>query len=740
LFQVRGENHFSFHFNFFVFSFLFLFIDSTLYNTGENLLHLTHALGDQSILSQYNVQSSDEKAVFYDLFFFKLIVYTGWTVFSIHSLIVLLGISTIVFIMKQSNGRITWKTLSWGIRDELLTQGIIILSAVVYGVMAHYFFPMRWYNGGMGIAILEFFPIILLVTFVHRAYFILHRGMTYTNPILRQLSCLSLWTIISVISIGLGVMSGFIVCLWVFFLSIASLVYWYLKKLAIQQYSVQLRKESDSQTENNKNTDKEKDLDICSSELFSLIGFDQNNNNSFTSYLFTPEFWYLLILSPKLLLTHRYYDATMTMLIPLFGKTGSTASSDILIAATITGFIAPASGALLANDLKTKLSKSFVVKFSTIVFLIWRYVMMTTPAYSSERPKRLWIQHVTREYRNVPEKERNDYFVPLSSSLVKSPSSPSSSAGKEVTTDYGLWVISFDSQGFHPIQSYIASYTEVQQQPKTNRAEPYQTVSCENSNGHCYSMFPWYFPVAEVLKDSYYLPTSHPPLIAENEKFQLFVSSHPMIPKKSEPTKTTSRMIEIILVGPSHMHLVLRDPLSSSSSSSSNGKLPLKDRIVRWYLDESLPSSVEMIEKTISVYRTNHQKKPVYSESRLLQLQSSLQETVSPIRWDNIYFFEIGSGLCPSHVCMKRVYLEVTGNEEIDVIGYGHYVEKAKIDEKRYQQKKKVKSGETVEKETRSQEEKKEKDPIDEFLNHLPDWSKGAEWTKFPSSLIVERI
>ena len=682
--------------------------------------------------------------MFYDLFFFKLLVYSGWTVFVVHSAVVLFGAWTIVFLMKQSNGRINGKVLWYGVRDELYAQGSIIGVALAYGGLAHLFFPMRWYDGGMRVAILEFFPFVLFITFVFRSYFIVQRGALYTNPILRQLSCLTMWTVIAALLTVSSIMSGFIAVLWVLFLSVACLVYWYLKKLSIQYYLVEQggkdKKQQGQGHLGEQEKEKEKELlDFCTSEFISLWN-PGSSSSPVLSYLFSAECWYLLILAPKLLLTHRYYDATMTMLIPLFGKTGAAAPADLAAVGVISFFIGTQSGPFLANELRTKLSKRFISLSSVSVIGLFFYVMLTTSAYSADRPKRLWIQHVTREYRNIPAKERAGYFTLLPSSSSTTHNEKHSQQDG-VAKDYGLWVIAFDSQGFHPIDSYILSYYQEHGQGQGQSHShgegksmhdyhnAYQKVQCDASNGQCYTQFPWYFPVAENLRDSYYLPTQQPPLLSEEESFQLLVSSHKLVGSgqgKKNKNKNT-RLIEIVLIGPSHMHLVLRN--------SPPSQVPLKDRLVRWYLNETLPSSLSSVTETLSRYSSaataatgagrGAGSKPVYSEKELAAMSSKLQESVSAMRWDQIFFFEVGSGLCPSGVCMKKVYVEVEGDQPIDVMGYGHYVERARIDGKRV---------------SSSQRQESSADPIDQFIEHLPDWSKGAEWTKFPSSLIVERI
>lgn len=711
--------------------------DATLYNTGVNLLHVTRTLADKKQLEKYayntNNAPEDENAVFFDLFFFKLILYSGSTVYYVHSLLILYGISVVYYLMRQSRGRITSSILFNGIRDELLVQGGITVIAALYGLFLTAFLPMRWYDGGMFIALVEFLPFTIFVTVWVRGW-MTDRSKAYSNPILRQLSILSFWIFSASVCLVLGIMSGFIPCLWIFFISTASLVYWFVKKAEVESYrsergggrsSNALKRDSKKDDEDDHDNNKGKkgstddDLDLC----FTNEGINwSSQSEGISSYLMSAEFWYLLILSPKILLTHRYYDATLTMLIPLFGKTGSAVPSDLAMAATIAFFVTSASAAVLANDLKTRLTKRSVYIGQGIVLLTLFYLLWNTSAYSDQRPKRLWIQHVHREYRNIPLSDRKHYTSLLSATT----SSPSSSKSHDVS-DYGLWVIAFDSQGFNPIQKYINQFLHLHHPQENNHegGKNFQKVSCDVSNGDCYMQFPWYFPVADALRDSYYLATNEPPQIPKDQQFHLYVSSHPL-------TTTKTRLIEIVLIGPSHIHLVLRNSPQSGKTTTKT----IKDRLVRWHLNESLPSTTEPIDEVIRQYEeanNRNKKKPVYTPNQLEGIIKRLEkESISPLRSENIFFFEIGFGLCPKHYCMKRLYVEVQGDDPIDVVTYGHYVEETRLQGKRVKKNESVEGG--------GEEDESVNDAIDSFVDVLPTWSKGAEWTKFPSYLVVERI
>ncbi|KAJ1426251.1 hypothetical protein B484DRAFT_480177, partial [Ochromonadaceae sp. CCMP2298] len=264
------------------------------------------------------------------------------------------------------------------------------------------------------------------------------------------------------------------------------------------------------------------------------------------SYLLSPEFFYSLSLIPMLFAWAQTCRYLYTILLPLLGKTGTVVPTDPIVGA-ITGLLAssPAS-IILAHELDRPVLTQrarracFIGMGVTLV-----YATLYMRPYSAAHPKRLWVQHVERDLSLVPD---------LSS--------------QQNVRDCGMWVSAFDQLG------------------------------------ECYMQFPWYFPVSEVLRESYYIAAECPKVGAARLSLKLHsvpvssgvhtgtgagtgavpdpVSSgpvsipHPLVPSmvnpKGEGLGSDLRLLEVTVRGPSHMHLVLRD-------GDGGG------RLLRWYID-----------------------------------------------------------------------------------------------------------------------------------------------------------
>ena len=79
-------------------------------------------------------------------------------------------------------------------------------------------------------------------------------------------------------------------------------------------------------------------------------------------------------------------------------------------------------------------------------------------------------------------------------------------------------------------------------------------------------------------------------------------------------------------------------------------------------------------------------------------------------RDDGTHYIQLIHGSCDNDICHRTISLLIKGKQIIKVAVYGHYIDLA---------------GETI---------------VHQFIERLPDWSKGAEWTNFPSELIYDEI
>ena len=83
------------------------------------------------------------------------------------------------------------------------------------------------------------------------------------------------------------------------------------------------------------------------------------------------------------------------------------------------------------------------------------------------------------------------------------------------------------------------------------------------SDGSCYLSFPYYYTIADVLRDSQYIPTDAPP-IPDRVRVSLSARSS-LAPATDKPDgdhkheHTQPRRVHVTLTGPDHMVVVTRD-------------------------------------------------------------------------------------------------------------------------------------------------------------------------------------
>ena len=183
-------------------------------------------------------------------------------------------------------------------------------------------------------------------------------------------------------------------------------------------------------------------------------------------------------------------------------------------------------------------------------------VALLRPPYSPDHPKRLWIQHILREFRD-----------PQDLSL--------SSAGV-VKRDSGIWITAFDFLRFSSLTNWAPSLDG----RHANRGDGHGGASgCDLIHGGCYLSFPYYFPIADVLTGTHYLPAPDPiagtaktePLSTRGGGVEDRVGSMgaaqfgdlPRVTVHSEQISwnvaTKKRRVRVTITGPDHMSLVLRD-------------------------------------------------------------------------------------------------------------------------------------------------------------------------------------
>mgnify|MGYP005993316621 CR=1 FL=1 len=720
-----------------------------------------------------HTDNADQYSVFFDFLGYILISYTGIYVTIIHTLITIVGI-VVVFLLSRTINNWSYMKLYYIIRAEIYCFFVPVLITSVYGLLVFLLAPMRWYEGGISIALLLYVPITILSILYIRG----NMSMTVLNtPYIRILAGLIFpWLIFLIIGIYFQLMSVYACCLWIISVTMSIIIYNFIK--------------------------------------LYIINYSTPPN----WYLYSAECIYILSYIPMLLQWAEISRLFLTMTIPLLGKSGTVVPTDPALGALIALLISAPASFIFAHEISRPIIYKSTLK-KCIIGIVVILVLCTVGLrpYSAQHPKRLWIQHIQRSFikryqystvginqntiggrvrlgigiadmvdtgsaesrvrlgigiadmvdtgsaesrvttasgiatidtfrdgdkyipgRTTPSTYNNNVYIPNSiiTNSINSfyPSTTAIAMGTETTTDCGLWILGFDEQGLAPLEKLGIT-----------RLDGRYSHTCNVWDGDCYLKFPWYFSVSEVLRNNYYIPTACPVGMKSAELLKIHLYNHilsqPVINNiqsmaTSDHALYHLRLVRISLQGPAHMHMILRDNA-------------LQQRIVRWYIPSTSTSAATSTATETTTYTTNTATTSTiphtYSSTEKLEQETDqliLYTTMSstgditsvttdrttiphtdtihtlymvpppPKRSEGLHYLSIGFGLC-SHIdgCQQDIYLLIKGYEPVQIAAYGHYT-----DEKH----------DTIE--------------ITELLKELPDWSRGAEWTKFPSLFIQDSV
>lgn len=647
-------------------------------NTGENILYLAKSLANSVEVPNFtHADDQDQLAVFFDFLGVIFISYSGANVTIVHSLVAIVCIS-VMLALSRNVSNMTAAKLQKMFFAEMYCFFAPVLAAVVYGLLVFLLCPMRWYEGGLLTAVALYVPPVLVAVLYVRGQ--ANSEGVLNSPYIRIISGLLFpWLTGLLVGIYFGVMSVYACCLWI----VSTL-------FAVAVFTV---------------------------VRFYTLRFSQPP----TRFLYSPEFFYVLAFLPMLFQWVQIARLFLTMTVPLLGKSGTTVPTDPAIAALIGILVSGPAPLLLAHELDRpvitkRTTKMCAVGMGTILLVATFYLQ----PYSAHRPKRLWIQHLHRTVHHYSEHDIAHGLNPL----ISSPGSVIGGVASSVSgviapvkakatlkEDCGVWISAFDEQGMTPLQSLGVSRLDGRHKASTQ---------CNVWNGDCYLQFPWYFSVSEVLRDSHYIPTACPSDILPAQQLKLLLSSTAVPPPAAAIAvgkhSADLRLVKISLHGPSHMHLILRD--------NSQGQ-----RIVKWCIAshaDSVPNSANMKslpDDAVHMRVTSDgatgdvisaQYVAAADATASADKNSAVLNLIAPpaARAEGVHYLSVGFGLCsPTTGCHQDVYLLVRGSAAVQVAAYGHYTD-----------------------------QKEDSAEIKELIKELPDWSVGAEWTKFPSLLIQNAV
>ena len=177
--------------------------------------------------------------------------------------------------------------------------------------------------------------------------------------------------------------------------------------------------------------------------------------------------------------------------VPLLGRVGSRVPLDAAVGALV-GILA---GLIRTLTPPWPRRPNKRVCFSVLAGLL--VAACAAPAFTAARPKRLALQHVSRDL--------------------------------EISRDSGLWVIPLDGSRLRGLGRALG------------RATP---VACDKARPSCYLEFPWFFPFADIVRGDVWLDAP-PPDLAGDKPASLALARN-------------GDEVDVSVEGPSHMHVVLR--------------------------------------------------------------------------------------------------------------------------------------------------------------------------------------
>lgn len=524
-------------------------LDSSILNTGENLLALVRGLSLND--DPPSPESLNAAFVFFGVLGLWYVSYAGWVVLAVHGSIALCGCFMILRLTKSAlPAKQTtigfWMSL---LKGEFYCICVTLMSGLVTALAAWLLCPMRFYDSGLVAVYAIYLPPVFASAFYVRGQI---RRSAHTSFDIRILSSLLFWTALLLLCMACSIGSGFLGAMWVMAIIVAYFARYYTLNMRTSPF-----------------------------QLNKVLG------------LYAYEFCFALAICMWWNLLH----TLLQIVLPLLGRVGTVVPGDFVVGAIVSLIVILPVGTLLADTVCHPPSMLDIRNFLFAMVPLLLIFAIATDSYSATRPKRMWIHHVQRDRTG---------------------------ADGSPHVDHGIFMTAMDGRGMYPFLPGLGS-SRVDVPPQLN--ENNRRVNyCSNSNGDCYFEFPWLYPVADAMRDSFYIPTQKPPAFPEKSKVVMTLSS------QAEALPGQYRYITILLTGPAKMNLIVRD--------NARG-----NRIVGWDINIDRPKSTP----------------PHYLPP-------------SPARPEGIYYIQVEFGLCPNDVCEGEVRLKVKGNSFIEVAAYGYYM------------------------------------------------------------------
>eukprot|EP00939_MAST-03C_sp_MAST-3C-sp1_P004220 g4220.t1 len=241
---------------------------------------------------------------------------------------------------------------------------------------------------------------------------------------------------------------------------------------------------------------------------------------------------------PPFLLGAQLLFFAFDFFLPLMGRSGTETPTDLIIAALSglsTFILTTTTTPLLLHYLSKRARKCIIVVSCVLAIFGLGFATLVLSPYSSSRPKRVYLQHCTREwYAN----ER----------LVRS--------------DSGLWVNGIDFYGLSPI-SYLRGATSGAASKSRDSIDGVGTLGTT-----AYGDAPWYLPIMDMIEGSWYLQSfAGAPILPPNESSDFLKNSFEIVvTKRAFDYASRRERVYFRASGSNHMTVYVSGPSDSPES------------------------------------------------------------------------------------------------------------------------------------------------------------------------------
>ena len=219
---------------------------------------------------------------------------------------------------------------------------------------------------------------------------------------------------------------------------------------------------------------------------------------------------------PGLLLWWQLFITILGFFLPLTGRIGDAVPPNLivgLISGAVMAFAFAFPSIAILHFRRKK--DDMMLKAATVIFIFGVIcAMFVLPVYTTERPKRLFVQHVHRKWHDVN--------------------------GNIEKEDSGLWVNPMDYRG---LAALMDDWPVL-------RTAPVKSNVCSKSGGDLYCDLPWLFPVSDMLGGGRWISTKDPDV----QKISL-TSNREVLTRGSNGRQKI--MVEV--TGPTHMTAVIHE-------------------------------------------------------------------------------------------------------------------------------------------------------------------------------------